>query len=97
LAQAGLAQPQLFQLAPTGKYSLLVLPQLRVFAGSLNLLLLSPAPQSQAKARSSPEPLPPPQLLWRSALTTKCWLPAMRLLPVFAGLLNPLLPFLAPS
>jgi hypothetical protein len=85
------------ELAPTGKCSLLVLPQLQVFAGSLNLLLLSPAPQSRAKARLSPEPLPPTQLLWRSALTTKCWLPAMRLLPAFVGLPNLLLPSLAPS
>jgi hypothetical protein len=84
------------ELAPTGKFSLLVLLQLQVFAGLLNLLLLSPAPQSQAKVRLSPGPLPPTQLLWRSALTTKCWLPAMRLLPVFAGSPNRLLPFLAP-
>jgi hypothetical protein len=85
------------ELAPTGKYSLLVLPQLPVFAGLLNLLLLFPAPQSQAKVRLLLGPPPQTQLLWRLALTVKCWLPAMRLLLVFAGLPNPLRPFLAPS
>jgi hypothetical protein len=63
LAQVRLAHLRLFQLALTGKYSLLVLLQLQVFAGLLNLLLVFPVPQSQAKVQLLPGPLPPTQPL----------------------------------